>query len=455
MAREYVTVYDEPPPLDEQHWIGTGKFFPSDRSSIPPDLEGYYRGKLSIPDDFRTCTFPHDKLTIDAFLNLSLPIQSYALVHPPTSTCFSLYPPNEDVNRLITRALPSRQFVNSMSKAFGQQLLNGSLSVEDPSYKMSRLPLWVVQYWLDMYSVVDAQATWRKCLAWLDAHAELTATFPAVQQARARLLLLPWNGTLGIPGASTAATTRKLTRLLGDEELCDTLIDMMVSHLSKRAQEDPNCQEVTIETLRFVNDITKVKSASEYHQLSTRVLQRLEERVIAGSLRTLYFPAYLEAQRHWLSFKLNFEAKELSYGKPLNAVLKNSSLPIAGDSLSHRGMPPPGEIVRKLQWLEKRLNGPFKNLGDSLPHGRQQDATSCGICSPNTISHNALGDPMWTCSRGVYERVNWFNILCELRESNTVRYIHQVSAGIEKLTMPTDCHRNSRHLEDWSESADS
>jgi hypothetical protein len=78
-------------------------------------------------------------------------------------------------------------------------------------------------------------------------------------------------------------------------------------------------------------------------------------------------------------------------------------------------MPPPVEIIRKVQWwLEGCFNGPFENLGDVLPHGHQHDSVSCGMCTINTAAHNALGDPLWTTSRGVFERVNWFRILCSL-----------------------------------------
>jgi hypothetical protein len=36
------------------------------------------------------------------------------------------------------------------------------------------------------------------------------------------------------------------------------------------------------------------------------------------------------------------------------------------------------------------------------------------MCAINMIAHDALGDPLWTTSRGVFERVNWFSILCSL-----------------------------------------
>lgn len=70
-----------------------------------------------------------------------------------------------------------------MRKEFGQALLDGALSVEDPSYRNSHLPLWSVQYWNKIYQVVDAQSRWRKSLSWLDVNMDPTATLPAVQEA--------------------------------------------------------------------------------------------------------------------------------------------------------------------------------------------------------------------------------------------------------------------------------
>jgi len=45
--------------------------------------------------------------------------------------------------------------------------------------------------------------------------------------------------------------------------------------------------------------------------------------------------------------------------------LQKTAIGLKGDSLSLSGMPPPTEIIRKVQWwLEGRFNSPFENLGD-------------------------------------------------------------------------------------------
>lgn len=115
MDIEYVMVRENPPPFDEKRWIGKGKIFPSNSSAFP-DLKGYRKRKLFIPEDFYRYTFPNSEVTVKDFLALRLPKESYALVHPSASTCFSTFPANDDVKHLIPRALPSRSFVEAMSK---------------------------------------------------------------------------------------------------------------------------------------------------------------------------------------------------------------------------------------------------------------------------------------------------------------------------------------------------
>lgn len=88
-------------------------------------------------------------------------------------------------------------------------------------------------------------------------------------------------------------------------------------------------------------------------------------------------------------------------------------------------MPEPRDIVQKLRWwLEKRFDGPFVDAGDSLEHGIQpeNDGISCGIIASNTLAHNVLGVPLWTSSRKVYERAEWFNILCAAHTKYRVSY---------------------------------
>jgi hypothetical protein len=95
------------------------------------------------------------------------------------------------------------------------------------------------------------------------------------------------------------------------------------------------------------------------------------------------FPVFLSSEQlsseqHWITFKLDFESNELSYGKITIVLEKHDLLGSIGDSLSHKGMKPlvPKEAIRKIQWwLKSRFNRVFKELGDELQHGDQEDYT--------------------------------------------------------------------------------
>jgi hypothetical protein len=71
MDIEYVMVHENPPPFDEKWWIGKGKIFPPNSSAFP-DLEGYRKRKLFIPEDFYRYTFPNSEVTVKDFLALRL-----------------------------------------------------------------------------------------------------------------------------------------------------------------------------------------------------------------------------------------------------------------------------------------------------------------------------------------------------------------------------------------------
>jgi hypothetical protein len=87
-------------------------------------------------------------------------------------------------------------------------------------------------------------------------------------------------------------------------------------------------------------------------------------------------------------------------------------------------MPPPKGIIKKLQWwLRKRFRGPFKDCGDTLEHGLQEDGTECGIVAPNTAAREVFRDELWTTDRKVFERANWF---CKL----SAAHVKDVRIGI-------------------------
>ncbi|KAF8232053.1 hypothetical protein L208DRAFT_1398038 [Tricholoma matsutake] len=74
-----------------------------------------------------TAAFPDASISIEKFLKLCLLKPSFT---------------NEDPGCLLIWPIPSRALIDNLKKSYGQAVLNGSKSVEDPRYPGSRLPLW-------------------------------------------------------------------------------------------------------------------------------------------------------------------------------------------------------------------------------------------------------------------------------------------------------------------------
>ncbi|KAK7025915.1 hypothetical protein R3P38DRAFT_2420002, partial [Favolaschia claudopus] len=78
-----------------------------------------------------------------------------------------------------------------------------------------------------------------------------------------------------------------------------------------------------------------------------------------------------------------------------------------GDPLGMSGTP--HVIIRKtLWWLQGRFNKSFRDKGNILTCGTQNDGTSCGFIATNTLAHNTLGDDIWTPSLKIHDRLHWF-----------------------------------------------
>lgn len=94
-----------------------------------------------------------------------------------------------------------------------------------------------------------------------------------------------------------------------------------------------------------------------------------------------------------------------------------------GDTLSHV-LQKPKEIIKKIQWwLKKRFGIQFKDCGDDLEHGKQEDFTDCGIACANTAARELFEDPLWSDEQKGDQRVRWFITL-------TKKHIKEVSVLI-------------------------
>jgi len=60
-------------------------------------------------------------------------------------------------------------------------------------------------------------------------------------------------------------------------------------------------------------------------------------------------------------------------------------------------------------------------MGDTIQHGKQEDMTSCGVLTWNTIAHSLLGDELWQTREKDAHRIRAFNALVAV-------HLHYVSS---------------------------
>jgi hypothetical protein len=155
--------------FDKAKWICQNRKYPADP---PAELQAYQDTLYEIPQLQLT---PDPTLSIVQFTELKLPDTTSILIGYAAKICFSEYDVTEDISCLANRNLPSWTFVNDAKLAFGQAMLDGAKSINDPHYKGGFLPLWTVQYWDTMHKMVDDQKTWQKALQWLKQHEDNSA----------------------------------------------------------------------------------------------------------------------------------------------------------------------------------------------------------------------------------------------------------------------------------------
>lgn len=75
--------------------------------------------------------------------------------------------------------------------------------------------------------------------------------------------------------------------------------------------------------------------------------------------------------------------------------------------------------MEKLQWwLCSTFGKTFKEMGNSLAHGVQDNMFSCGIVAMNAIAHDLFSDPLWTPYQKALARTQWFHIMCDSHEEH-------------------------------------
>jgi hypothetical protein len=334
MAPDAIYDLSEDHIFDKNHWVRLhGKNYPTEASEVPPELQAFRDAAMKIPDTYRMDLIPASDLSIQSLLSIDLPAKRVTLVSVSASKQFTSDTPLTDVSCLKTRKLPSIEFVTDAAKNFGQALLNDAQGIIDPNYKGQGLPVWAVQYWIEMHQVLMMRALWKGNLDWLDSHSKGSGVQGSLDQTRALLLALPWTVELHaegsryppIPGGIIYTSAEDLTRMLSDRMLLNSLVDVMVETIAARVRGDlALSMKYEIVDLIFFAEISKAEEKNYWRKKSSPYLRRLEEK-LKGSGKRLVFPVHLVAEKHFNAFEIDYASKKICYGKYSIRIVANTA----------------------------------------------------------------------------------------------------------------------------------
>ncbi|EIW74508.1 hypothetical protein CONPUDRAFT_159809 [Coniophora puteana RWD-64-598 SS2] len=348
------------------------------------------RQVLHVPDRFQDLK-PNRQLPIPSFVNIEVPTQSNDLLPYDTRTCFSTEEAETDDEILFeclrTRPIPSTDWREEMEENLSNALRNGARSIKDPRFLGPRLPLWALTYWKDISAIASMHSRWAAALGWLQSlivRGTKTNSIHGADQAFVMLHGITWSQYWHVIGGG--ANVEDLTPLLANNSwLASEHINAAMCRLSWRVNLDLELSKsVIIAPVHFSDTIKGVYSGRKRPQALPAYLQCYTRFFHEGTRPVFYFPVNL-SDSHWIAIRVDFEEETISYERP-------------------------EEIMEPLtRWLKYEFNGSkFKELGNTLPHGVQEDSSSCGICTVNTIAHNLFGEPLFKHKDRLKHRISLF-----------------------------------------------
>ena len=199
----------------------------------------------------------------------------------------------------------------------------------------------------------------------------------AVSQVVNYLSIMQIDGKVFCTLNSADINISKLSSLLSDAWLCDEVMDLMLSSVAEKAITNHEAsQSVYVGDSALSRWFAQVTAREPHRKM---VVQRaLEQCIQEGVLKRLYMVHNIE-NTHWVAVEVDVAVSQIRIGDSLEWNRSCSDL-----------------VTGLNAWLSTTLHQPFK-VSYNLPHGKQQDTYSCGICSINAIEHCIIPSiPLWT-----------------------------------------------------------
>ena len=303
----------------EREWIGLNKKY--EWAKLPAFVTNARHEIMAIPQNFlHNSGLPKPDVSVIEFLSCKLPRMSAEIISSKTKTWFSTDKPNIGYDLLISRSVPSAEFIGRLDEASGQAWFDGARSVVDHRFNdgRDRLPLWIISFWKEVVRCEDLRGLWKDGVAWLDREESRSkGKTPPVLIQRAHELLgsVAWDSRMSY--CNGLASTPELAKLLGSFWLSDEHINMMVEVLLLDLKYNP-MDKVQLVNLSFTMEIGKVYEKLNLSDPAKKKtwLWKFEQQVKEKILEKLYFPLHIR-QTHWIAGMIDFKRRTFSFGMSL------------------------------------------------------------------------------------------------------------------------------------------
>jgi hypothetical protein len=160
----------------EADWIGVGKIYDE---TLPSLVRSAKRTSLAIPNTFlNMARLPDPATSVIDFIKSELPCVSSEIIVTKAVAWFTNDAPSEsvDLGILLSRSVPSAQFIEELEQVVGQRWLDGAKSITDLRFNdgRDRLPLWVLSFWRTVVDMVKVRQAWNEAICWLEREAAKT-----------------------------------------------------------------------------------------------------------------------------------------------------------------------------------------------------------------------------------------------------------------------------------------
>lgn len=381
-----------------EQWIGRGRKFRVE--DLPPVVEGEWNRIMQIPLEFNHA-FMNPQQSVHTLLAMKASTRvDNAKVTVHAKDCFrrglasQCLPPDFEI-----RPIPPLSFVQELSEAAGQAWLDGCESFADWRNGDDLLPLWVISYWIQMGSAIEAQKRWGNASTWLIQNSKSSDSFmEAAFKIEELFHAIGWGAP--VKGIKTGITMLDVALILSNNCLRTSIVDSFAELISLRASRSQFFSHVKIADSDVINQLRKWPADHSLYgdgkscMKSLRYLFTLGSAVEKGAIKRLVIPLCVN-DNHWTVFEIDMTNQVVDYGDSLGLAW------------------PEGDYKKLRLWLG--CHGLTKlRRGRRLDCTKQQDMFSCGVAVARTVEMSLFGDKKWTPASRDNVRVGYATRLIDL-----------------------------------------